>query len=395
VRLETPGERVQSATRLREHSRRLLDEAQRKARLKGWRVRSRAETRPFALQFLRNGYPIYYGVCNYNAAISTAADQVRLAAPYDLTGLGVRVGVWDEGGVRASHIEFTERVILADGAEMSNHATHMAGTIASSGFDAQAIGLAPLAWVCSYGWEEDDAEMVLAAAGTPRQTDKIYLSNHSYAILAGWESGVDLSGYEGPHWVGVKTEDECQYFGQYDSISASWDAICHSARYFLPFKSAGTQRNDLPPEEGEVFYYFDMAQDDWTSKTYDPAVDPPGDGETHEGFDTITDAGCAKNVLTGERLRMPCWRVNGRSIWQRWPPSAGGDRPMTGVSNRIWWPMGSGCIRPVPTRTTVIRRERGRVPPRQTPAVRRRFSSNNFASFSPVWRCGPVRSKAC
>jgi len=109
---------------------------------------------------------------------------------------------------------------------------------------------------------------------------------------------VDLSGYEGPHWVGVKTEDECQYFGQYDSISASWDAICHSARYFLPFKSAGTQRNDLPPEEGEVFYYFDMAQDDWTSKTYDPAVDPPGDGETHEGFDTITDAGCAKNVLT-------------------------------------------------------------------------------------------------
>jgi hypothetical protein len=96
----------------------------------------------------------------------------------------------------------------------------------------------------------------------------------------------------------VKTEGECQYFGQYDSISASWDAICHSARYFLPFKSAGTQRNDLPPEEGEVFYYFDMAQDDWTSKTYDPAVDPPGDGETHEGFDTITDAGCAKNVLT-------------------------------------------------------------------------------------------------
>jgi hypothetical protein len=238
-------------------------------------------------------------VNNYFAAITTTADQVRATAPYDLSGNGVRVGVWDEGGVRTTHMEFTGRVTLADGAPVSSHATHMAGTIGSSGFNWRAIGMAPLVSISSYGWEEDDAEMALAAATASfGQDNRIYLSNHSYAILAGWETDVDLSGYEGTHWIGNITDHECQYFGQYDSISKSWDEICHSARYFLPFKSAGTQRNDLPPEPGEVFYYFDTEQDEWTSKTYDVVTDPPGDGVIHDGFDTITDAGCAKNVVT-------------------------------------------------------------------------------------------------
>jgi len=284
---------------LREKSRGLREQAYRKALAKGWRVHSRAGARPYALQFIRDGYPVYYGVNNYYAAITTAADQVRATVPYDLTGNGVRVGVWDEGGVLATHMEFTGRVTLADGAPLSSHATHMAGTIASSGFDWRAIGMAPLVSISSYGWEEDDAEMALAAAtASSGQDDRIYLSNHSYAILAGWEAGVDLSGYEGFHWIGNITDKECQYFGQYDSISKSWDEICQSARYYLPFKSAGTQRNDLPPEPGEVFYYFDTAQDEWTSKTYDAATDPQGDGVIHGGFDTITDAGCAKNVVT-------------------------------------------------------------------------------------------------
>ncbi len=298
IRLGTPAERRQSAAQLREKSRGLLDQAYRKARVKGWRIRSRSGERPYALQFIRDGYPVYYGVCNYYGAVSTAADLVRMTTPYDLTGNGVRVGVWDEGGVLATHEEFTGRVTLPDGEPVSSHATHMAGTIASAGFNWRAIGMAPLVLVDSYGWEEEEAEMVSAAATASRQSDKVYLSNHSYAILAGWEFGIDLSGYEGPHWIGTKTEGECQYFGQYDSISVSWDEICHSARYFLPFKSAGTQRNDVPPAEGEVFYYFDLLLDDWTSKTFDSGSDPGGDGVIHGGFDTITDAGCAKNVVT-------------------------------------------------------------------------------------------------
>ena len=62
---------------------------------------------------------------NVNAAISTNANLAN-SAPYNLDGSGVRVGVWDSGGVRITHEEFASgsRVAVLDGSPSANHATH-------------------------------------------------------------------------------------------------------------------------------------------------------------------------------------------------------------------------------------------------------------------------------
>ena len=51
----------------------------------------------------------------------------------DALGVEFKVGIWDEGSVRSSHQELNGRVTLKDSsAQLSDHSTHVAGTIADS-----------------------------------------------------------------------------------------------------------------------------------------------------------------------------------------------------------------------------------------------------------------------
>lgn len=190
----------------------------------------------------RGDEPLYRTNKNLNASISTGANLL-LPSPYNLSGNGIRVGVWDGGSVRNTHQEFTGRVTKKNAsAANDDHATHVAGTIAAAGIQAAAKGMAPAATIDSYDWNADYTEMT--AAGTASATDTIGLplSNHSY-------------GYD------AATED----MGRYEAEAASVDAIAASLPFYLPFWAAGNEQNLL------------------TAKG---------------GFQSITFNGLAKNILT-------------------------------------------------------------------------------------------------
>ena len=190
----------------------------------------------------RGDEPLYRTNKNRNAAISTGANLL-LPAPYSLTGSGIKVGVWDGGSVRSTHQELTGRVTKKNALAINDdHATHVAGTIAASGTQAAAKGMASAATIDSYDWDADYTEMT--AAGTVSATDAtgLPLSNHSY-------------GYD------AVTAD----MGRYETEAASVDAIAASLPFYLPFWAAGNEQ-DLLTANG--------------------------------GFQSITFNGLAKNIVT-------------------------------------------------------------------------------------------------
>ncbi len=79
-------------------------------------------------------------------------------APYNLSGAGVRVFVFDAGTVRATHSTFNDgsdsRVTLIDSTIQHYHATHVAGIVAGDGNGGRAQGVAPAATILSAGYEQ-------------------------------------------------------------------------------------------------------------------------------------------------------------------------------------------------------------------------------------------------
>ena len=84
----------------------------------------------------------------------TAAERSNVTPlrgpPFDLDGSGVKVGVWDGGAIDAAHPELSGRVTVVRQAEVSDHATHVAGTVAARGVDPSALGMAPAAQLYSF-----------------------------------------------------------------------------------------------------------------------------------------------------------------------------------------------------------------------------------------------------
>lgn len=202
------------------------------------------------LHDFRGNVPLYRGTLNTNAAISTGANLIRQASPYNLNGSGLKVGVWDGGSVRNTHQEFdTTRVVRKNtNAPFDDHATHVAGTIGARGIRPAAKGMAPFIAIDSYDWTGDYAEM--AAAGAASATDnpatKIPISNHSYG--AANPTVADM--------------------GRYEADCNSTDALLAALPYYLAFWAAGNEQDD-------------------------PVI-----GRPFSGYQTITFNGLAKNVMT-------------------------------------------------------------------------------------------------
>lgn len=211
-----------------------------------------------------NGRPIYIYADNDLAAKATKTNHLMPGGSLglDLDGAGMTVGVWDSGPVQDTHPEFqndantASRVTIIDNAivdddepgPFSNHATHVAGTIAAKGVVESAKGMAIRVNVDSYNWSNDNTEIVLAANDA---TAPIQLSNHSYGVRINQEDGpLDA-------WV----------MGAYISDVQVLDNLLHSNPHYLMVKSAGN--------DGEVFYT----------------------GGLYTGYDKLTNYGVAKNNL--------------------------------------------------------------------------------------------------
>jgi len=163
-------------------------------------------------------------------------DLVQLA-PYNLTGNGVTVGVWEAGDViDTTPLDLAGRVIVQAGqiAGSDDHAAHVAGTIGASGVNVpNAEGMAPAVTIASWDSANDTNEMTNAAnsTGGAGQPTPIRVSNHSYGVGRGWSGG-------------VFTNDQV-FFGQYTNISQAFDNVVAQTDLIV-FKAAGNERNDAP-----------------------------------------------------------------------------------------------------------------------------------------------------
>jgi len=283
--------RIVEQTKARSHKRRA--DARVKAQALGLSLRLElANGRIQEIADFEGDSPLYFSTDNANAAISTGANLVR--SNHLASGSGVTVGVWDGGSVRTSHQEFDTRASSLDGAASIDHATHVAGTIGARGTVASAKGMAPLARIESYDWNNDLSEMTARAATAPGQTDKIYLSNHSYNFITGWNHVNNETRVWEWHGNGTGSTSFEQDFGRYHTTTRDIDALAYTAPYYLIFRSAGNKRTDNPTTGEQVA----LSPGSSSVVTFDPNSHPTGDGQYHGGFETIGFAALAKNVVT-------------------------------------------------------------------------------------------------
>ena len=259
----------------------------------GWEPWGQSGDTVYELMAVRGGWVCVLKTQNVTAAIAAAVDLVREVPPWNLTGTGQTVGVWDAGGARRSHRELTGRIGIGDGAMLFSHSTHVTGTICAAGIDARALGMAPAARVLSYDFDDDLAEATLLAMSTAGETGTIQVSNHSYGWVCGWDYSSRI-----PRWYGTWGTRESDMFGNYDGSARDWDALCYAAPYYLPFKAAGNDRSDEAPKAGARFEYYSAGSPRWQHKQYDSATDPCSDGWDRGGYDTLTPDATAKNVVT-------------------------------------------------------------------------------------------------
>ncbi len=202
-------------------------EAIRQANINGWPITIQNEDGSFSeLQRLSaDGKPIYYSTHNTDAAASTRTDHLHNGGSLglNLEGQGMVARVWDGGPSRPTHQEYGGRITIGDGNTTldgnSFHACHVTGTIAASGVQANAKGMAPQATVRTFDWNSDESEAAAEAA------NGMLLSNHSY--------GVPIANAPGP-WL----------MGAYSQEAYNWDLIAYNAPYYLMVASAGNDGNN-------------------------------------------------------------------------------------------------------------------------------------------------------
>jgi len=104
------------------------------------------------VQWIEPALPKMTELNNSNRS-ATQADTVQ-SPPYNLDGSGVEVMVYDGGTALSSHSDFGGRLSTHDGSGLSNHATHVSGTIGGDGSgNASYTGMAPGVTIRSYGFE--------------------------------------------------------------------------------------------------------------------------------------------------------------------------------------------------------------------------------------------------
>ncbi|MCF7837803.1 MAG: choice-of-anchor D domain-containing protein [Candidatus Marinimicrobia bacterium] len=290
--MSDPVVRARIAAQLQAASAQRREAVLAKARALGIAARIITEDgRVMELQDFDGDRPLYYGTRNANAAISGGVIPLR-SAPYTLEGAGQMVGIWDGGSVRSTHQEWPGRITLKNSsAAIDDHATHVAGTMAAAGVQAAAKGMAPATAIHSYDWNSDLAEMAAAGAASATDTGRLPLSNHSYGYLAGY-TWVSANRWR---WFGTGTTATGaeQDFGKYNTYTRDWDALAYSLPYYTIFNAGGNDRNDNPAQGDQV----DSASGLFLF-TYDSATRPGGDGTYRSGYENISYAALAKNIIT-------------------------------------------------------------------------------------------------
>jgi len=180
---------------------------------------------------------------NLTHAQPTSKVDVVQASPYNLTGQGITVGIWEAGGViDTSPLDLAARVIVQDGqiANSDDHAVHVAGTVGASGINVSlAKGMAPAVTIASWDMVHETEEMTQAGKshGGPGDPTPIKASNHSYGAVIGWYKG------------GTAFRTNQDTFGRYTTLSRKFDVAVSNADLIVSI-AAGNDRDDAPAMPG-------------------------------------------------------------------------------------------------------------------------------------------------
>jgi hypothetical protein len=199
---------------------------------------------------------------------------------FSLTGRGALVGEWDESGARDTHVDLRGRIANRDGSGLSDHSTHLAGTIAGSGAgDPLAEGMAPGAAIFSYSWELDLVEM-------SNEAWALGASSHAYGPALGWQENPACP--EQWSWAGERGDREDPRFGHYGDAAAALDRVVRQTD-LLSIWAAGNDRDDGPPSPLSRHAHFPSCDADFSDEH---------ETERELEHDTLGGGAVAKNVLT-------------------------------------------------------------------------------------------------
>jgi len=235
------------------------------------------------------GYPLYTAVNSNTVSASTIGVNFLWpgANGLNLSGASAymnnKLGLWDLGQARATHVELAGRITQKETSSTEEHTTHVAGTMIAKGINPSAKGMAyETAKLICYDFSNHLSEML-------SESQNLLVSNHSYSNIAGWYYNTDEERWE--FW-GESGASEDYKFGYYSYDAQLFDSIAYNAPYYLIVKAAGNSRNENGPAIGTEYWRFNG------SGSMINAGPRPQGISSNDGYDNIPTYGVAKNILT-------------------------------------------------------------------------------------------------
>lgn len=143
------------------------------------------------------------------------------AAPYGLNGAGVSVMVYDGGTIRTTHQDFQGRATNRDGDAISDHATHVSGTIGGAGVaNPLHRGMAPGVTIQNYGfeWPSGDSGFLYTQPGDLLADYTNAIVNHG-AVVANNSIGNNTA----------PNGNDCTWQGNYGTTDTLIDSIARGS----------------------------------------------------------------------------------------------------------------------------------------------------------------------
>ncbi len=195
-----------------------------------------------AVQWLEWPLPHWHGLnddVRWRVGADTLADP-----PYNLTGTGISVLLYDVGTANPTHEDFGSRLIVRDTSGQRDHATHVAGTIGGNGSGSSGVyrGMAPGVTLESYGFEMEGGIQPGFLYSDPGDLEQDYanaITSHAVAIANNSiGSNVAANGFP------------CDWEGDYGVTAALIDTIVRgdgpNPAFETPFRvvwAAGNERS--------------------------------------------------------------------------------------------------------------------------------------------------------
>jgi Subtilase family/GEVED domain/Secretion system C-terminal sorting domain len=238
-----------------------------------------------------SGYPLY--TTTFNNITAAATIRTNTLWPGGSTGLNLsgssanvkdKLAIWDGGKVRSTHVELTGRVVQRDApTSISDHSTHVAGTMIASGVNPLAKGMSfGEQELVAYDFNNDGSEML-------NEAPNLLVSNHSYGEVCGWNFNDAQNRWE--FW-GQAGAIEDYKFGYYSSKAQLLDSIAYNAPKYLIVFAGGNNRGENGPAVGQPYWRFDA------SGTMVNSGNRPAGISNNDSYDIMPPSATAKNILT-------------------------------------------------------------------------------------------------